>query len=179
MRPFVRILVGMWTAALLCVGLTYFLAATLLPAPPDGDDLGDDLGAVRAAARDLGDLQGRPLETVLRRHQNRPLRIFLIDADGADALGRRVPLLVLRALRRADPALMDDLDWTGRDPRLTVHGDTVSGYRLVGYRTDLRPVAEAISRPGGRLLLLVVGLIVTVGVSWVLARGGRRLTAAD
>ncbi len=175
MRPFVRILVGMWTAAVLTLGLTYFFAATLLPGPPDADDV----SAVRALARDLGDLQGQPLQAVLRRHQNRPLRIFVIDADGADALDRRVPLLVLRALRRADPALMDDLDWTGRDPRLTVHGEEVSGYRLVGYRTDLRPVAAAISRPGGRLLLLAVGLLVTVGVSWVLARGGRRLTAPD
>ena len=172
-RFFWRIFLSVWIVAVLTVTVTLFVAAWL-PADVD-EDARDTVDAVAAEVDELlaADPDAR-LGAAVFRHQARAdgnLRVFLIDAGGRDALGRRLPLPVARWLRRANPALMDDLDWASGDPRLTFHGEAVRGYRVVAYRAGFRrPVGTALERPGGRLVALGTALAASVGVSFVLAR---------
>ena len=172
-RFFWRIFLAVWTVAVLSVALTLFVAAWL---PANVDE--DARDAVEGVAAETGELLAADPEAglgaaVLHRQAlaGGGLRIFLVDAEGRDALGRRLPLPVARWLRRGNPALMDDLDWASNDPRLTVHGEAVGGYRVVGYRAGFRrPVERALDRRGGRLVALGAALAASAAASFVLAR---------
>ncbi len=172
-RFFVRIFAAVWIVMILTLALTLFVASWL----PSGVADGADTAAVAAAAREMGELlAAQPdadLDAVVARHESGAggdLRLLLIDSDGADALGRDLPLAVSRWLRRNNPALMDDLNWTAGDRRLIVHDEPLGDYRLVAYRGGMRPVMQALDRPGGRLILMCSALLTSLGASFVLAR---------
>ena len=181
MRRFVlRTFVSVWVIMILTLVLTLF-GANWLPAGPADQADARILAAVANEVEDylaLRSAAGVALEAaagvdaILDRHESNAgggLGIFLIDAGGADTRGRDLPLPVARWLRASHPALMDDMNWATGDPRLVVHGE-VGGYRLVGYRSDYRPLLRALNQPGGRLMLLGSALLVSLAVSFVLAR---------
>lgn len=119
---------------------------------------------------------------------DRALQIYVIDlATGRDALARALPSTIgeLVTQRQSAPGLASTID----DPRLILPSADTPGYLIAGY-SERFPLALLMTQRGSRPLLFGALLLVSVGVSFVLARfivlpvrhlreAGHRVAAGD
>ena len=162
----------MWVVLLATVGLTLFAVLLLPQKTEEGEsyekqlvanvatDLRDALAADRAAA----------FEYVKEHHAldlDNLLQIYVLDPNGNDVYGRTLPFAVSKSL--PSPIAINDDAVSLKDPRVWIHQANLAGFQVVGYQPAY-PLGRAMVRPGARLLLLVVALIVSGFVSYILTR---------
>ncbi len=171
---FPRIFLSIWAIMLITTALTV-LAANLLR--PVTDSAGDDRyenRLVEVVALDLREqLAVSPetaIDTMRERHvldMEQFMQIFIIDAEGRDIAGRQLPPSVSQLIGEKGWARNNGLEV--RDPRLTVHGEVLDGYSVVGYRS-LHPFSRALMQPNARVILLSIAILVSASVCLVLTR---------
>lgn len=187
---FRRILLSVWLTIMLAATLTFFLAR-LLPTSANGAPLYDTqlVATVRADLDDLlaagVDAPGARLAERYALDYDKFLSIFVVGPDGADILGRDLPVPVMRLLEAGEGVLPAPID-----QRLVVAGAAdQAGYRVVGLRSGLL-ISQFMVRPGSRALLMTVMLTVSAAFSYLLARfivlpvrhlrvAGHRVAAGD
>jgi signal transduction histidine kinase len=187
---FVKIFLGFWVVTIAVLG-SWLLAGHYLDAlsPDESHTRGGD-GPPRFIMRLLYDLQNQPLEQlsqVINRVQTeRKVRAYLLNAEGEDVLGRRVPSNVAAVAAR--------LEDTGRRAFLRENGRKLVAYPL--FRDDLGPMrsvlvfkpspSRLVNALGSNLWLRVVLAVLVSGLlCYVLSRvltrrlGGLRQAAGQ
>jgi two-component system sensor histidine kinase CpxA len=169
-----KIFLSFWLAMLLIVvataAITFFILAELREQAPRSPRAFANEAAV-ALARD-----GREgLVEWLRSRGSRisNLRVYVLTPDNQDLLGRRVPRFVTRR-QWESPAPFAPRDAPGVSYRPPQALPTLIGPDGAAYRFLVLPARPSrfglLGAPQTRLVLLIVALIVTGGVSYLLAR---------
>ena len=187
MNPFFRrILLSVWFTVVVGIALAFLLTRWLPSAETDAANQ----VLVNALASDLQQLlatrQAAAVERISEHHALRYeglLDIFVIDhSTGEDILGRHLPGPVQQVFER-------DSDIVSDDPRVIQTPFDTPGFRVLGYQQRY-PLAQAVSRTGGRPVVLITLLVVSAVVSYFLARfivlpvrhlreAGHRVAAGD
>jgi len=185
-RFFRRILLLVWLTVVVSIALAFFLTRWL---PSTETDIANQV-LVDAVASDLQSVGSRGEPSSARRVVARHalsyedlLDIYIIDlASGEDIEGRFLP-------RSVRSALEQNPDAPASNPRLIWPTVDTPGFLVVGdYKRY--PLAQAAGRTGGRLILLLSMLVVSVGMAYFLARfivlpvrhlrqAGQRVAAGD
>lgn len=185
-----RILFALWGIFLLTVVLTGAISYLLPGGPRNTDERRLARYTVEQVAQTLRSrLAAFPERSVPELIEPQALDfspllvIYLLGPDGRDVFERPVPPRVARRLaRHPDP---------GEVASLHVATQGLQGYTLVGRDALTRlPLLLAMARPGGRLLLVLTGLLVSAVSAVLLARfiirpvrrmrdAGRRVAAGD
>jgi two-component system sensor histidine kinase CpxA len=187
---FVKIFLGFWVVTIAVLG-SWLLAGHYLDSlsPDESQTRGDD-GPPRFIMRLLYDLQNQPLEQLSQVingvQTERKVRAYLLNAEGEDVLGRRVPANVAAVAAR--------LDDTGRRAFLREDGRHLLAHQL--FRDDLGPMrsvlvfkpsrSRLVNALGSNLWLRVVLAVLVSGLlCYVLSRvltrrlGGLRRAAGQ
>jgi len=165
-RFFRRILLSVWLTVLAGITLAYILTRWL---PPSESDVAHQV-LVNAVSSDLQQLIAQrdpyPALRVAERHAlsyEDLFEIFLINKrTGEDIEGRSLPGAVKGQLE-----LKPDADVS--DDRITLPMTRTEDYIVIGYQRRF-PMDQAISRTGGRPVLLLTMIVMSVLVSYILAR---------
>lgn len=183
---FWRIFFSAWIVVLVTTALTLWAASLLPEQKPELEGGIRTKKLVNLVARELRrQLAIDPTQAadVLARDHlldfGPLLRIYVLDPSGDDLLGRAVPSAVAVI---AAPSGEGGGDSPGpTSPQLQIEYEGLDGYRVVGYEGRF-PIGRVLLKPGGRVLLLMIALMVSAGVSFMLARfivlPVRRLRAA-
>lgn len=149
---FVKIFLGFWVVTIAVLG-SWLLADHYLDSlsPDENQTRGGD-GPPRFIMRLLYDLQNQPLEQlsqVINRVQTeRKVRAYLLNVEGEDVLGRRVPANVAAVAAR--------LDDTGRRAFLREDGRHLIAHQL--FRDDLGPMRSVLAfKPSRSRLVNALG----------------------
>ncbi len=171
-RFFRRIFLSVWIILLATVGLTLFVVS-LLPQQTEEEET-YDRQLVEILANDLRDALAADAEgafSYVQAHHvldfDNLLQIYVLDANGNDVYGRSLPFAVRRFFQRSTAPAAGTVRFD--DPRVWAHREGLRGYQVVGYQS-VYPFGRALVRPGTRILLLIVALVVSAVVSYVLAR---------
>jgi len=185
-RFFRRILLSVWLTVVIGITLAVLLTRWL---PPTDVKLANQ-ALVHTVASDLQKrIDGNdaaPARQVSERHAlsyEDLLDIFVIDrSTGQDIEGRSLPWPVKTALER-------DPNTSSGDDRIIVAALDTPGFLVVGFHKRY-PLARAVGRSGGRLVVVLTMLAVSAVVSYFLARfivlpvrhlreAGHRVAAGD
>jgi len=194
MRFFWRIFISAWAVVMITTALTFSAARWL----PDGRNTVRDTGfreqmvtlIAHELQRNLSVDPTTAVDTLVREHSldfSPLLEIYVLDPEGNDILGRKLPetvSLAFRSTHGADASTMAPVQ-----SHLQVRSRGLSGYMVVGREGHL-PVARELARPGGRVLLVLIAVCVSAGASYKLTEfimlpvhrlrlAGQRVAAGD
>lgn len=135
---FVKIFLGFWVVTIAVLG-SWLLAGHYLDSlSPDESEIRGGDGPPRFIMRLLYDLQNQPLEQLSQVingvQTERKVRAYLLNAEGEDVLGRRVPANVAAVAAR--------LDDNGRRAFLREDGRHLVAHQL--FRDDLGPMRSVL-----------------------------------
>ena len=175
MTFFWRIFLSAWAIVLITLGVTVGIAGWL---PGPGNASGSTLylaQSVRLLASAIDqEFQRNPATAadVLRRDYvldfSPIVVVFVIDPDGQDILGRPLPAPVAAAVGK-EAGTVDTSNRRIMSGRLHVRPIAYGGFTVIGYEGYF-PFAHAMVKPGARWLLVGLLVLVSAGVSLLLAR---------
>ncbi len=173
MNFFWRIFLSAWAIVLITISVTLW-AAGWLPQTRGTDDARFAEQMVSLVAGRLAALLAADPTTaadVLAEEQSLDfsplLEIYVLDPAGKDILGRPLPSAIANAATpQANSAADADLPFVRP---LYIRDDGLAGYRVIGEEGYF-PMSDVLLREGGRWLLIVLALTVSVVVSLLLAR---------
>lgn len=172
-RFFWRIFLSAWVIVVITVALTFWVGSWL-PDPgatadaADGPSVAEQVVALAARdmRRQLAADPSSPVDAVAREHAldlGILLQVYVLDPDGKDVLGRRLPGAVAEFADSPAASAASD------PPRLHARDDGLGGYAVVAYE-GFFPLGRELAAPGRRGLIIVVALVVSAAVSFLLAR---------
>lgn len=168
MRSFFgRIVVAVWLILFITAALT-FLVAGMLPGFSD-NSRSYESQLLELLVADFKEYLETAPEAVMARHVldfDNLLQIYVIRPDGTDIAGRVLPRVVTRLLH--DQTAQDG-EYRRQRRHISLLTEGMQGYAVVAYQSGFS-LGRILVRPGGRLLLLLSTIVVSIAVAWWLSR---------
>lgn len=176
---FIRFFAGIWIILLLVAAIVWASSAFFTEAPRNYGSFERGPGAERAISTALNVARWGGEEALIRwlrdSEVNKRPEVFVLDSEGKEISGRRLPAKISEKLAEAD----------AQEGVHTFHGHgrrmrALSGYRFFAVRTDIppSPLKLAMWRTplwGWALLALLVSVAVAGGVAWSYTRPIKKL----